>query len=795
MESSDFAIEKAHRIRSELGEVAKLHPALQGCVEPLRAVVAAPSYVSLAEYWHILIRHKTTLLCFALVALAAAVLLSLVQTPVYRARTLLEIQDFDENPIDQKSVDPANSAAEGSTTATAYLDTQTQIMQSESLIERVIDKLKLQARPASGWQALASRARRMLSRSPVPERERMIRQVQANLTVRAVGTTRLVEVLYESPDPMLAADLANILVSEFVQANQEEHWKSTEGTAEWLTSHLAEMKAKLEQSEAQLQDYASTSGLMFTAEKDNVAEIRLKELENKLSQAQADRVAKQSKFEEARNKPAESLPEMLDDPTLREDLRKLTDLQQQLVELSATLTPAHYKVQRVQAQIDDLQSAVKNQRALVLRRVENEYAEELRREKFLNEAYAEQEKIVADQSGKAIHYDTLKRDVDSTRQLYEVMLQRVKQAELASAMRSSNVLVVDPAKPPSRPYKPSFPMNSAVGLFSGVFLGLGFIMVREHFDNKIQAPGDAQVYLNLPELGVIPLAEIQPSREVSPMVRAYENLLGRLHSQSNNKRANPPMLASPSGLAQDSLLVDCPELAAWKRKPSVLAECVRATMTSILLPGPNEDAPRVVVVTSPSSGDGKTTVTSNLGIAMAEIGRKVLLLDGDLHRPRLHRVFGVPATTGLTEVLSADTPLETVPLAQLVHETKIPGLFLLPGGASIGTTLPLFYSPRMATLLGRLRTEFDMVLIDAAPMIYLADARVLGRLADGVILILRAGRTTPESALYASQRLTQHGTRVLGTVLNSWGPKNNQGYYSFKEYSETATMLTADREY
>jgi Mrp family chromosome partitioning ATPase len=152
----------------------------------------------------------------------------------------------------------------------------------------------------------------------------------------------------------------------------------------------------------------------------------------------------------------------------------------------------------------------------------------------------------------------------------------------------------------------------------------------------------------------------------------------------------------------------------------------------------------------------------------------------------------VPATPGLTDVLSADTPLETCPLAQLVRETKIPGLYLLPGGANTVATLRLFYSPRMAMLLGRLRTEFDMVLIDAAPMIYLADARVLGRLADGVILILRAGRTTPESALYASQRFAEDGTRVLGTVLNNWGPKNNQGYYGFKEYSEILDAVRSE---
>src|SRR5439155_5029891 len=178
---------------------------------------------------------------------------------------------------------------------------------------------------------------------------------------------------------------------------------------------------------------------------------RLKELQDELSKAQANRIATQAKSEEAKSKPADSLPEMLEDPTMREYRQKLTELQRQYVELSATLTPAHYKVQRVQAQITELQSEMQRERTNVLRRIGNEYAAALRREKLLSEAHADQEKIVADQSGKAIHYDTLKREVDSSRQLYEAMLQRVKQAGLASAMRASNVLVVDPAKPPLLP--------------------------------------------------------------------------------------------------------------------------------------------------------------------------------------------------------------------------------------------------------------------------------------------------------------------------------------------------------
>ncbi len=770
MESSDFPIQKANRSLTELSNMAEHRRVPDHPVEPPQVDVAAPpAYYTLADCWHMVVRHKMTLLRFALVGLVGAILISLVQTPLYRARTSIEIQDFNENFLDIKSVDPANSAG-SYTTAESYMETQVKILQSESLLERVIGKLSLyETPPATGWRGLMLRVRRKLglsTPSSPPPMESLIRQAERNLTVRVAARTRLLEVLYESPDPKLAANFVITLVSEFVEQSQEMRWKSTQHTAEWLTSHLDEMKVKLEQSEAQLQDYARSSGLTLTSEKDNIAEIRLKELQEELSKTQADRVTSQAKYEEAMSKPADSLPEMLEDPTLRDYRVKLTDLQRQLVELSATLTPAHYKVQRVQAQIAELQSAIQSERGNILNRIGNEYLAARRRERLLAQVHADQEKIVADQSSKAIHYSMLKREVDSSRQLYESMQQRVKQASLATAMRASNVLVVDPAKPPLFPYKPNMPMNSALGLLSGVLLGLGFVLFRERFDRRIRAPGDAQVYLNLPELGVVPLAQLPSSRHISD----------GLHAR--------PTLTLSSGRERVSSLGDCPELATWQCKTSVVAECVRTTLISILLPDQNGGLPRLLVITSPSPGDGKTTVVSNLSIAMAEIRRKVVLIDGDLRRPRLHKVFGVPNDSGLGNVLRAGTSLETTPIMNLLCKTKISGLYLLPGGSSPISPSILLNSPRMSALLDCLRREFDMVLVDAPPVIHLADARVLGRLADGVILVIRSGQTTPESAINACQGFVEDGTRVLGTVLNSWDPKTSRyhGYGSYGDY-------------
>ncbi len=765
MRASEFPIRRKNGRSMEIDLWSGQHPAPYKHAEsPSPEVGGSAGYDSLLDHWQSLFRHRKTLLSFVAAGLVAAILISVIQTPIYRVRTSLEIQGT-------SFLEPKGPNDTGGNYASpeSYVETQVKLLQSESLLEHVIDKLKLQnEQPKSRLQALTWRIHRLFQFSDpsgLPEREKLMREIERNLTVRTSGNSRLLEVTYESPDPKGAADFANTLVSQFIELSQEERWKSAQGTAEWLTSHLDKMKAQLEKSETEMQEYARTSGLSFTSEKENLAESRLKELQDDLSKAQADRIANQAKLEGAKSKPADTLPEVLDDTTMREYRQRLTDLQRQYAELSATLTPEHYKVQRVQAQIDELKSAMQSERSNVIRRVGNEYSAALRRETLLTKARDEQAKVVADQSEKAIHYDTLKRDVDSNRRLYEVMLQRVKEASLASAMRDSNVMVVDRARPPLLPYRPSLPMNSAIGLCGGALFGFGFVLLRERVNRRISAPGDAQVYLDLPELGVIPL-------DVTAVPRQIPNgLLPR--------RSAPVLPAWKS---------DCPELATWKRKPSMVAECARTTLTSILLPNENGEGPQVIVITSPCPGDGKTTVACNLSIAVAEIGRKALLIEGDLRRPRLNSVFGVGNHWGLSDVLRGDGALENISVSHLVHETEVAGLYLLPGGSCGVTPSNLFYSPRMSTLLKKLRAEFDMILMDAPPMIHLADARVLGHLSDGVVLVIRAGQTTTESALSACQRFAEDGTRVLGTILNSWDPKttNGYGYGGYADYHATA---------
>ena len=257
----------------------------------------AQGYDSLLGYWHILVRNKVTLLCFALAGLALAILFSLVQTPVYRARTSMEIQDFNSDFMGSKDIDPTQSNQNSATDS--YFQTQIKILQSDSLLERVVNKINTEEeRPESGWGAFSAKIQHMLGlgdHTGDTNKDAFMAKARSNLSVRASGMTRLVEVMYDSEDPKFAAQFANTLVSEFVEQSQEMRWKASQRTGEGLEAHLNEMKANLEKSEANLQAYARSSGLTMT-EKENVTEGRLKELQDELDKAQADRVKKEAAY-------------------------------------------------------------------------------------------------------------------------------------------------------------------------------------------------------------------------------------------------------------------------------------------------------------------------------------------------------------------------------------------------------------------------------------------------------------------------------------------------------------------
>ena len=460
------------------------------------------------------------MILFAFAGCVAGFLVTLPQTPIYQAHTSVEIVGLNDNFLNIKQVNPVTET--GTTSETSDIQTQIKILQSESLLDRVTDKLKAEKAPAAPATAHSrvSAWRRALNLPQPSETPSAINVT--NLKVRASGQTRILEITADSPDPRAAANFTNTLANEFIEQNLEARWKTTEHTSQWLTRQLDDMRIRLERSEDSLQAYAQKSGLMFTMEKTSVSEEKLGQLQKNLSAAEAERISKQSRYEMALASPPAALPDVLNDGSLRDYQAKLTEMRRQIAELSATYTAESPKVKRVQAQLSTIEAALESERADVIKRIANEYEEAKRKEALLRDVYFGQAVQVTGESEKAIKYNILKREVDSNRSLYDTMLQQLKQSTIAAAMRASNVRVVDPAKIPKWPYKPSAPNNSGIGLLAGIFLGAAFAIMRERADRTIQQPGDAPFYLNLPELGIIPSGEM--GKSTRRMVRFREKI-------------------------------------------------------------------------------------------------------------------------------------------------------------------------------------------------------------------------------------------------------------------------------
>jgi polysaccharide biosynthesis transport protein len=346
--------------------------------------------------------------------------------------------------------------------------------------------------------------------------------------------------------------------------------------------------------------------------------------------------------------------------------------------------------------------------------------------------------------GGVTPYNPLRRQLDAKRQFYEAISRRADEARVASTVRQSNISLVGPAQPAIHPYKPNVPLNLAIGIFGSLALAIGYVMLREQTNSALRAPGEAGAYLTLPELGAIP------------------------------KAANRRFTAL--GLWGAAVGKTSVERASLEQPFSSLSESFRATLASILSAGRDGDHPRTLVVTSSRPMEGKTTVVSNLGIALSEIGGKVLLIDADLRRPRLHKVFDQINSWGLTDMLREKNAIEDLPLDALVKKTSVPHLYLLPSGTCADNIFGLLCSGRMARLLPRFRQEFDYVLVDAPPCLEFADARIMARYAEKLLLVVRADYTDRKTVQAAVRRLLLDGTPVMGVVFNYWNPSNGDLY-------------------
>jgi len=718
---------------------------------PLREA-EPPVNDGLMSYAILLWKNKVMIGALGALGAMGAFAFSLSQPKQYRAEISVEIQTPNENFLNLGSVNP--NTATITYADDSYIQTQADLMSQDWLVEKTLRQLNAEERgDFSTNSGLIERLKRMTGLStptgPMPVKL-AVDLAKRRLRIETSKKSRIMRVSYESSDPQFAADFVNTLTSIYVSKSVESRWTAAGETRDWLKPQLEELRLKLQKSERELQAYVRNSGFGLSAGRENLEEERLRLMQAEVSQAEADRIAKESRHATEVETPN---PAPGDNDSIRNYEVQLTELRKQLADMNLVLTPENQKVQRLQAQIAEVENARKAELAKMRARIGQELDTARRRESTLTSGYGNQARIASESAARIIHYESLKNEVEATRSFYQAMMQKVNEAGVASAIRPSNIRPTGKAEPPHMPFSPKTSLNTLIGLMAGMIAGCCFSLFKE-----------IALTPNAPEVPV-------------PSVLVPE--LGG-HQVNRSFGAWAGEILAPEDQAPTGSL-------GLQARSSAQSESFRAAAISLLSSLVDGKRPQVIAVTSSAAMEGKTTAVCNLGIALSELGRRVLLIDGDLRGPQLKSLLGGNVESGLTTLLSGQTEIRDVPQEYLSIRTAVQNLHMLPSGGAEVNAVELLCSKRMDDLMKRLRRLFDYVLIDTPPASIFADAKILSLHSDGVVLV-RSGMTNDEATIATARRFIVEGLPVIGTIQNptEYRPGTSYGdYYSFQTASSS----------
>jgi capsular exopolysaccharide synthesis family protein len=499
------------------------------------------------------------------------------------------------------------------------------------------------------------------------------------------------------------------------------------------------LKAKVEKSQQAMFDYERQNVIVNIGDKQSVVEQRLAALSTDLTSAQSERMQKESLYDLVHSNQSQAALTTQNEILGHLD-EKQADLREEYVDALGQYGPNFPKVKRLRDQLNEVQSIMERERKRAELRIRNDYLAALGREKLLSAAVANEKAEVGKLNQLLIEHNMLKREFETNQQLYETLLQHLKDATVSAGLRATNIHLVDPALIPLGPVRPKIMYDITVGLLSGLVLGVTLAFILESLDTSVKSAEELERLIAAPALAVIPLAR-------SSWLR-----MGGDRGRPKNGSVESIVLKHPS---------------------STLAESYRTLRTAILLstaPRP----PQAMLVTSAQPREGKTSTSLNLALGLAQRGVPVVIVDADLRRPGISRALALSENgSGLSSLLSGGHSLDEV----LRQFEAVPNLWVLPSGPEAPNPADLFASPTMENLMHELRGRFDYVVLDTAPLLLVTDATILSRLVDGVVLVVESGVTARRALVRAHRILESAGGRILGTVLNKWDARD-EGYYS-----------------
>lgn len=695
--------------------------------------------IDLRRLWHIVLKRWWILAGSLALMLVLGVVVTLLSTPIYRASATLQIDREAAQVVDMEGVLPAENLY----SAQEFYQTQYGLLKSRSLAQRVVASLGLADDPLfveENRRTPAGQAK-AAGRKPAETadlRRRAVDQFLNNLKVTPSVNSRLVTISYDSPDPALAQAVVNSITETFIASNLERRFEASSYARKFLEERIEQLRERLEQSERELVAYAADAEIINiqSANANNDASSNrgrslisasLETLNASLAKAQTDRIAAEERWRAAQASSGLGLSEVLASPTIQRLRQQRAEAVAKRQELLERFQPEYPSVKQAAAQIAELDRQLAAEAQDVRRSLRGQYESAAAAEQALRAEIGRLKGEAIDLDQRSIRYNILQRELDTNRTLYDGLLQRYREIGIAGGVGTNNVSVVDRAEQPVKPVAPRPLINLALAGLLGLMVGAGVVFILEFLDESLKTPIDIENKLGLPLLGSIPL------------------------------------LPTAAALAQ-----------AERDPRSGFSEAYHSVRSALQFARAG-GAPRTLLVTSAQPGEGKSTSALAIARAFARMGKTVLLIDGDLRNPSMHRMLGATNRIGFSSVLTGTS------LAEAVQPTDQTHLSLLSSGPRPSSPADLLSSPALHNFLDRVSQSVDLVVIDGPPVMGLADATILGNAVEAVLFISGAGVVRRGAALRAIDRLKSSGADIVGGVLSRFDSKKaNLGGYGYE---------------
>ena len=754
------------------------------------------------DFWTIVARRRAIVLGTLAIFFVAAVVFSVLSPRLYKATGEVQVQKEAADGLGLENMTGSADGQSDALDANITLQTQAQVLQSDSLALQVIKDLNLEQNPdfrpkfsPIGWvfglfssQGIADPKDVSLDDAP-GRRSRLLKIFAAHLTVKPVSGTRLIDVTFLNSDPKVAADVVNHLVRSLVDHNFQTRHNATQEVAGWLGNQLSDLRKQSEELQAKVVELQRDSGVFTLGQTDNQgreqvytpALDRLEQATAQMTQAQSARIMKGALYQVVKEGDPELIsglfgggmlasasPGVSGSLSLIQSFRaQEATAQAQLNELSAKFGPGYPKVTEISESLETTQKAIQQESARLASRVKNDYTMAQQVENGARQVFLDGKRQANALNDKAIEYEIVRQEALQSRGLYESLLRRLKEADLLAGLRSTNITLVDPARAPSRPAKPNVLLYIAASLAGGLFVGLCSALFRDAMDTKIQDLPELEAHFGETPLGVLPYHEALYGRRRSPALR-FRSGIGSVLAR----------LTTGSSKASTSL-------AAIFQPRAPYTEAMRVLRTS-LLRGSGGPPPKVILITSSVPGEGKSMLSSNLAILMAQQGKRVLLVDGDLRTPVLHRRFHLKTRMGLSTILTKTTDdvfasASSAPVA--IH--GMPGLHVLAAGPVPRYPAELLASEQMAELMRVWRREYDSIIVDGAPVLPVTDSVLLSAYADLTLVVARHNMTEQQSLERTCSILESQGAQNVRLVLNGI-KRSASAYHDYYGYNSSS---------